>query len=85
LGDNGPAAQTLLGVSIPPGYINRVVGTGTNSYGGDGGSATSAMIRFILITSFDPSGNFYLFDYQSARFAKPRLQEQSAPSREPAQ
>ncbi len=62
--------QTLLGVSIPSGYINTVVGTGTNSYGGDGGPATSAKIRFILITNFDPSGNFYLFDYQSARLRK---------------
>jgi len=55
-------AQTLLGVSIPPGYIQTVIGTGTPGVSGNGGPATLADIAQPRLTTFDPSGNFYVGD-----------------------
>jgi serine/threonine-protein kinase len=54
--------QTLLGVSIPPGYIQTVIGTGTPGVSGNGGPATLADIAQPRLTTFDPSGNFYVGD-----------------------
>jgi sugar lactone lactonase YvrE len=46
----------------PAGIISTVVGTGTASYAGDGGAATSATVCTPLDAEFDPWGNMYIVD-----------------------
>jgi trimeric autotransporter adhesin len=52
------------------GMITTIVGTGTNGYGGDGGPATSAQIKWIEGMAFDSAGNLYLSDYGNNRVRK---------------
>ena len=42
--------------------ITTIAGTGTGSYSGDGGQATSAAIRFPCGINLDSSGNVYFGD-----------------------
>jgi hypothetical protein len=59
--------QTILGVSIGPGDIETVAGTGTYGYSGDFGPATQAEIvgtstPETYSLALDPAGNLYLAD-----------------------
>jgi len=44
------------------GIIRTVVGTGTNSYTGDGGQATDATLMQPIAVMFDAAGNLYISD-----------------------
>lgn len=62
--------QTLFGTSIGSGVIQTVAGTGTNSYTGDGGAATSATFGHPCYIAFDGSGNMYIADQQNGSIRK---------------
>lgn len=49
------------------GIISTVAGTGTSGYSGDGGPATSAMIKGVSYIGFAPNGNLLLVDYSNTR------------------
>jgi hypothetical protein len=49
------------------GDINTLVGDGTPSYGGDGGTATTAQINAPNDMAFDSSGNYYIVDTANNR------------------
>jgi len=56
-------SSTILGVTIPPGYIATVAGTGIPGYGGDGGPATSAQLSDDTNgVAVDNAGNLYIGD-----------------------
>ncbi len=48
-------------VTISTGIITTIAGTGTASYSGDYGAATSAALSYTYGVSVDPSGNFTFF------------------------
>ena len=50
-------------VTISTGLVSTIAGTGTNSYSGDGGEATSAALNYPQGVALDSSGSF-LFLYQ---------------------
>jgi trimeric autotransporter adhesin len=52
------------------GTISTIVGTGSPSFGGDGGPATAAQIRLIEGMVLDSAGNLYLADYGNHRIRK---------------
>lgn len=62
-------AITVFGVTIQPGNIATVAGTGTEGYTGDTGPATSAQIGWITGVALDGNGNLYFADntYQVVR------------------
>lgn len=53
---------TLAGMSIQPGTIQTIVGTGTAGFAGDGGAATSAELNQPGSVSVDQSGNLFIAD-----------------------
>jgi hypothetical protein len=55
---------------ISSGTISTVAGNGTWGYSGDGGSATSAELRWPEGITFDASGNLYIADTDNARIRK---------------
>jgi len=50
--------------------ISTVAGTGTTTYGGDGGPATAGSIRYPYHTTFDATGNMYIADWGNNRIRK---------------
>ena len=52
------------------GVISTVAGDGTNSYGGDGGAATSAQLDLPSGVALDGAGNLYIVDNDSNRIRK---------------
>lgn len=60
--NTGTSPITVLGITIQPGQIETVVGTGALGYSGDGGSATSAEIDFPTGLIVDPTGNLFFAD-----------------------
>ncbi len=52
------------------GVITTVAGTGTGSYGGDGGSATAAQLNSPTSIAFDSSGIMFIADFQNNRIRK---------------
>jgi hypothetical protein len=52
------------------GIITTIAGTGTASFGGDGGAATSAYINGAIQISMDTSGNLYIADQSNHRIRK---------------
>lgn len=56
------AAITVAGVTIQPGTIQTVAGTGIAGYTGDGGAATSARLNNPGGVFVDPSGNIFVAD-----------------------
>jgi hypothetical protein len=53
---------TVLGVTIQPGQIETVVGTGALGYSGDGGPATASEINLPTGLIVDPKGNLFFAD-----------------------
>lgn len=49
------------------GIITTVAGNGTFGYGGDGGPATNAMLRYPIGVAVDRSGNLYIADFYNHR------------------
>ena len=50
--------------------ISTIAGTGTGSYSGDGGAATSAAINVPTGIAIDSGGNVYFSDYNNHRVRK---------------
>jgi hypothetical protein len=59
-------ATTIAGVSIPPGYIATVAGTGARGYGGDNGSPTAAQLDTPLSVFVDSAGDIFITDTDNA-------------------
>ncbi len=57
-------------ITVSTGIITTVVGTGSLSYGGDGGSPTSASVCNPHGLAFDSSGNYYIGDHCNHRVRK---------------
>ncbi|MGA2920878.1 MAG: hypothetical protein ABSE28_07215 [Candidatus Sulfotelmatobacter sp.] len=55
-------AVSVAGVSIPPGNIATVAGTGTEGYSGDGAAATSALLAGPGGVFVDSSGDIFIAD-----------------------
>jgi hypothetical protein len=47
----------------PGGTISTVAGTGTQGYGGDGGSATAALLNYPSSLALDSAGNLYFIEF----------------------
>ena len=47
---------------VTGGIISTIAGNGVNGYGGDGGAATSASLKYPLEIAVDNSGNLYIAD-----------------------
>ncbi len=54
---------TVLGVTVPAGYVAPVAGNGKDNYSGDGGPATEAEINTPVQIAFDSSGDLFIADY----------------------
>ena len=54
----------------PSGNITTFAGTGTSGFGGDGGMATSSLLRLPRGVAVDGSGNVYIADTQNDRVRK---------------
>jgi hypothetical protein len=52
------------------GIITTIAGTGTNSYSGDNGQATSATLNYLQGLNLDSSGNVYIADSDNYRIRK---------------
>ena len=57
-------------VTIPTGIISTVVGTGSASYSGDNGVATSATLNLPHSITFDAAGNLNIADALNQRIRK---------------
>ena len=57
-------------VTVSTGIITTIAGTGTASYSGDNGAATSATLNGPYGVSVDASGNVYIGDYSNHRIRK---------------
>ena len=57
-------------VTLATGNISTVAGTGTNSFSGEGGPATSAALSNPEGVSVDASGNLYIADTGNQRIRK---------------
>ena len=65
------ASPTVVPTSGVTEYtITTIAGTGTQSYGGDGGQATSAAMSFPHGLALDSTGNVYIADYYNNRIRK---------------
>jgi hypothetical protein len=56
---------TIAGLSIPPGYIATVAGTGARGYSGDSGPATSALLDTPFGVYVDSSGDIFIADTEN--------------------
>ncbi len=57
-------------VTVSTGLITTVVGTGTASFTGDGGAATSSTTNGPCFSRFDSSGNYYISECEGNRVRK---------------
>jgi hypothetical protein len=64
------SAITVAGITIQPGDIVTVAGTGVAGNSGDSGPATSAQINFVGGIAVDSSGNIYIADQGSSYVRK---------------
>lgn len=62
--------QTILGVSIPSGFINTVAGNGTTGFSGDGAAAISAQIITQTRIAVDAAGNLFISDQENFRIRR---------------
>ena len=54
-------------VTVSTGLVSTVAGTGSNTYNGDGGAASSAALNFPYGVATDVAGNLYIVDTQNHR------------------
>jgi len=52
------------------GILRLIAGTGESGFGGDGGPATAAMLRFPRSMALDAQGNLYIADNRNSRIRK---------------
>jgi len=57
-------------VTVSTGIISTIAGTGTASYSGDNGAATSATLLYPLGVGLDTAGNVYIADTWNHRIRK---------------
>ena len=57
-------------VTVSTGIITTVAGTGTATYSGDGGTATSAALWYPTAVALDASNNLYVADSNNYRIRK---------------
>jgi hypothetical protein len=57
-------------VTVSTGVITTVAGTGTSSYSGDNGPATSATLNYPASIVLDSVGNIYIADQMNHRIRK---------------
>ena len=57
-------------VTISTGIILTIAGTGTSSYSGDNGAATSATLNYPFGVGLDTAGNVYIADTPNHRIRK---------------
>ncbi len=57
-------------VTVSTGVITTIAGTGTGSYNGDNGAATSATLYYPYGVNLDSSGNVYIGDHNNQRYRK---------------
>ena len=57
-------------VTVSTGIISTIAGTGTSSYSGDNGAATSASLYIPLGVGLDTAGNVYIADTSNHRIRK---------------
>ena len=57
-------------VTVSTGIISTIAGTGTNSYSGDNGAATSATLNYPRGVGLDTAGNVYIADMYNNRIRK---------------
>ena len=57
-------------VTAATGVISTVAGSGTYGFGGDGGSATAALLYNPSGVAVDTSGNLYIADFSNHRIRK---------------
>lgn len=65
--NQGVTAVTLFGVTVPPGQIAPVIGTGTAGFCGEGGAAGSACLNAPGGLEVDGAGNVYVADRANNR------------------
>jgi sugar lactone lactonase YvrE len=58
---------TSFGQSMTANYIYTIAGDGSGTYGGNGGVATSAGVRYPSRTALDSLGNLYITDTSNSR------------------
>ena len=71
-------------VTVSTGIISTVAGTGTSSYSGDGGPATSASLQYPVRIAIDSSGNLYFADTNNHRIRKITLGGSFGPTPSPS-
>ena len=57
-------------VTVSTGIISTIAGTGTTSYSGDNGAATSATLNYPIGVGLDTASNVYIADTQNQRVRK---------------
>ena len=57
-------------VTVSTGIISTIAGTGTASYSGDNGAATSATLNYPFGVGIDTAGNVYIADTYNHRIRK---------------
>ena len=57
-------------VTVSTGIISTIAGTGTSSYSGDNGAATSATLNYPYGVGLDTAGNVYIADTHNHRIRK---------------
>ena len=57
-------------VTVSTGIISTIAGTGTSSYSGDGGAATSATLYYPHGVALDTASNVYIADTYNHRIRK---------------
>ena len=62
--------QRIRKVTVSTGIITTIAGTGTDSYSGDGGEATSATLNYPVGVALDTAGNVYIVDQYNFRIRK---------------
>ena len=69
-GGAGVAGQKIFKVTASTGVISNMAGTGVEGYSGDGGKATSAMLKNPLGVTLDTNGDVFIVDTYNNRIRK---------------
>ena len=64
------ANNRIRKVTVSTGIISTIAGTGTGSYSGDNGAATSATLYNPYGVALDTAGNVYIADHYNHRIRK---------------